>query len=74
VKDFLGNEIEVGDTIVYPGRASSSLWMNKATVLEVIDPGGLKVEVEVSNYKGEVVGVRKSSVSAVHRVTVVAKA
>lgn len=33
--DWRGQEISVGDTIVYPGRASSSLWMNEATVLEI---------------------------------------
>jgi glutamate synthase domain-containing protein 3 len=39
VKDFLGKHIQQGDTIVYPGRASSALWMNKATVLEVLVSG-----------------------------------
>lgn len=33
--DFLGNEISVGDRIVYPGRHGSSLWMNRAIVTEV---------------------------------------
>lgn len=35
MKDFLDREIHVGDTVVYPGRASSSVWMNVAQVLEV---------------------------------------
>lgn len=33
--DFLGREIHVGDTIVYPGRRGSSLWMNKAIVKDL---------------------------------------
>lgn len=33
--DWLGNKIQVGDLIVYPGRQSSSLWMNHARVLEI---------------------------------------
>ena len=35
MKDFLGREIQRGDIIVYPNRKSSSLWMNKARVIEV---------------------------------------
>jgi hypothetical protein len=30
--DFLGREIKVGDTIVYPGRRGSSMWLNRAVV------------------------------------------
>lgn len=37
-KDFLGNPIDGGDTIVYPGRQGSNLWMNKATVISVSGP------------------------------------
>lgn len=33
-KDFLGQEIEVGDTIVYPVRWGSSMWLSKTKVLE----------------------------------------
>lgn len=33
MKDFLGNEIKPGDTIVYAGRRGSSLWLTEATVL-----------------------------------------
>jgi len=36
VKDFLGKEIKPGDTIVYPGRHGSSLWMKQAIVEEII--------------------------------------
>ena len=31
--DFLDQNIQVGDTIVYPNRKGSSLWMNKAKVI-----------------------------------------
>jgi hypothetical protein len=39
LKDFLGRAFVAGQTIVYPGRHSSSLWMNKAQVIAV-NPGG----------------------------------
>jgi hypothetical protein len=35
-RDFLGRVIKVGDSIVYPGRSGSALWMNAATVEEVL--------------------------------------
>lgn len=35
MKDFLDQEITVGDTIVYPNRGRSKLWMNRAVVTEV---------------------------------------
>lgn len=34
MQDMLGNEIVVGDMVVYPGRQSSSLWMNCGRVVE----------------------------------------
>jgi len=37
MKDFLGQQIEVGDSIVYPNRQGSHLWMNFATVTDVRD-------------------------------------
>ncbi len=30
--DFLGREIKAGDTVVYPVRRGSSMWLNKITV------------------------------------------
>lgn len=30
IKDMFGDELEVGAVFVFPGRASSSLWMNVA--------------------------------------------
>jgi hypothetical protein len=35
MKDFLGNEIQIGDTIVYPGRQGSTMWMNIAEVVGI---------------------------------------
>ncbi len=35
MKDFLNQDIKIGDTIVYPNRQGSSLWMNRAQVEEV---------------------------------------
>ena len=32
MKDFLNQEIKVGDSIVYPNRLRSDLWMNLAKV------------------------------------------
>jgi hypothetical protein len=33
--DWLGNVIVPGDHVIYPGRQSSSLWMNHAKVLSI---------------------------------------
>lgn len=35
LKDWRGTPITAGCTIVYPGRASSSMWMNEGTVKEI---------------------------------------
>jgi hypothetical protein len=43
MKDFLGQDITVGRTVVYPGRQGSRMWMNRATVTELL-PNGIKVE------------------------------
>lgn len=43
MKDFLGQEIRAGDTVVYPNRHGSRLWMNKAVVTEVKADGSLRV-------------------------------
>ncbi len=36
MKDFLGQKIKVGDSVVYPNRHGSRLWMNFATVTDVL--------------------------------------
>lgn len=44
MNDMIGNEIQVGSVIVYPGRRGSSLWMNVGFVLEIGEKT-LKVDV-----------------------------
>ena len=43
IKDWRGNEIQVGDTVIYPGRMSSSLWLSEATVLDILPAKRLRV-------------------------------
>lgn len=43
VVDFLNQPINVGDTVVYPNRQGSSMWMNKAVVTNVNSDGSLQV-------------------------------
>jgi hypothetical protein len=58
--DFLGREIKAGDTIVYPVRRGSSMWLNKLTVTQAqpdsltgLNPDGRWVTVK--NLKNVVV-------------------
>jgi len=37
MKDAWGQEIEVGDIVVYPSRHSSSMWLTRAVVVEIIE-------------------------------------
>jgi len=37
--DFLGREIKAGDTVVYPVRRGSSMWLNKLLVTQVASDG-----------------------------------
>lgn len=37
MKDFLGNEIKVGDTLIYPVRRRSLMWLTKITVTDLGD-------------------------------------
>jgi len=34
--DYLGKEIKVGSTVVYPVRQGSSMWLNKGVVTQVV--------------------------------------
>ena len=34
-QDYLGKKIEVGDTVVYPVRKFSNLWLSKTKVIEL---------------------------------------
>jgi hypothetical protein len=74
VKDFMGRVIRPGDTIVYPGRRSSSLWLNKAKVVEVSERN-LFVEVETNVFDLDraawVPVTRRTRIQAVERVVVV---
>lgn len=45
MRDFLGQTIKPGQTIVYPGRQGAGMWMNRAIVMEV-HPNGIKVQRE----------------------------
>jgi len=63
MKDFLGQQIEAGDSIVYPNRQGSRLWMNFATVADVRDKS---IRVRLNN------GVHKT-LTRIQRVTVVSK-
>lgn len=52
VSDFLGNEIKVGDFVIYPVRHGSSLWMSTAEVVKIRD---LKYRWSASTKKALVV-------------------
>jgi len=59
--DALDNEIYVGDTVVYPGRSGSSMWINKSIVLEV-NENTLKVETKSG---------RKATITRIDRVVII---
>lgn len=79
--DWRGTPIEVGSIIVYPGRHSSYLWMNEGEVLSLStfeEWGRTKPMLRVRRTREErwdrtheVSG--ESTLTAVHRVTVVTK-
>ena len=85
VKDWLGTEMGIGDTVIYPSRQSSSLWVNEGKIvsLEMIDPPylynkGTKVpQVGIlrsrsSGWRGKDPG-KKVSYPDVGRITVIKK-
>ena len=41
-EDYFGQEIRVGDLLVYPGRQSSNLWMNHIRVTKVEEIGAAR--------------------------------
>jgi hypothetical protein len=77
-QDFLGREIKPGDHVVYPQRASSSLWVNYAEVLEAVPVNdswgrqtiGLKVKILKSSGYVSQLG-RTTTIKVIERVTVV---
>lgn len=85
LKDFLGREIQLGDMVVYPGRQSSSLWMNAGTVegfkyTEVVDAesfiSGIKVRVRAASgwRKGTAGREKLVTLTATDNVVVVGRA
>ena len=72
-KDFLGKPIETGDTIVYPGRQGSGMWLNKATVISIPKPkttpsGRVEYKIKVLRTDG-----RYTHITELKRVVVVEK-
>jgi len=54
-RDFLGREITVGDTVIYPVRRGSSMWLNKIIVTAIGDiqrPGGQYHSIDGVNDNG----------------------
>ena len=37
--DFMGRSVKAGDTVVYPVRRGSSMWLNKLRVTQVDESG-----------------------------------
>ncbi len=56
-KDFLGNEIRVRDTIIYPVRRGSSMWLKRLTVDAVRDTAN-GVRVSGRNDAGNPVSIQ----------------
>jgi len=77
--DYFGNQIEVGDTIVYPGRQGSSLWMNHMVVTKVTGlpdsfrPDRLHLRVTGKSRQGVDGPERTSTLTEVDRVVIIAK-
>lgn len=70
--DFMGGEIGVGDTIVYPVRKGSSMWLNKAVVSgQRTDQAG---KPYLTVYDPEAVAKRNVRIKNLHTVVVVRKA
>ena len=50
VFDFRDIEIKVGDTLAYPGRKGSELYMTEGTVTDIYETGEIEVQ---SRYTGK---------------------
>jgi hypothetical protein len=62
VKDFLGRDIAVGATVVYPTRKGSNMWLSKGVVEAIVPPNGpfqsqLKVAARTDDGKKRIVYV-----------------
>lgn len=67
-RDFMGREIKVGDTVIYPVRAGSSMWLQKMRVSQVVT-SGLNPRIVV--YDPTSAQQRGHSVKNLHTVVVV---
>lgn len=56
-KDFLGNEIKTTDTIVYPVRRGSNMWL-KSLVVDAVRDTGRGVRVTGRNAAGNSVSIQ----------------
>lgn len=71
IKDWRGNEIKIGSTIVYPGRSGSSMWMTEAKVIDIQHKAQFPWEpTPVPILKIDVNGVI-TTIKRIDRVTVV---
>lgn len=68
--DIFGKRIHAGDFIMYPGRYSSSLWMNIAFVTHIHDGKGghLRVNAIRLDYGDDT--AKKTTCKMVHRAVV----
>ncbi len=78
LRDWRGQVLGVGDTVVYPGRRGSSIWINEGTVTEIIDqPGGRGPAIRVRTTGRSTAGgertIRVVTLTALTSVTVVAE-
>jgi hypothetical protein len=62
--DFIGREIKVGDTVIYPVRRGSKMWMQKIKVTQLV-PGTTPT---LGGFNGE---GRKITLHNLENVTVV---
>lgn len=67
--DYLGQEIKVGDTVCYPMRRGSNMWMNKRIVSQVNKL--LDGSFEIAVYDPEGAAQRRTRVRNLHSVIVV---
>ncbi len=53
MRDFMGREIKAGDTVVYPVRRGSSMWLNKlnVTMVEAASLKGFSPEGRLTTIK-----------------------
>lgn len=59
VLDFVGREIKVGDTLVYPVRQGSRMWLSRISVRQVI--AGPEPTIHGYNNEGRKITIHKVS-------------